>query len=122
MSRHQGFQKEAPSLFKFSQLLGDSVMTPAGRYFQTWDRKSQRRGEVIVSENVLRTAEDLGGQSAAEASPLSCISALAGWLSWWSIVPVHQKVEGSIPSWGTYRRQPIDIALSHQCLSLSKNQ
>lgn len=71
MSRHQGFQREAPSLLRFSQLLCDSVMTPAGRYFQTWDRKSQRRGEGIVPENVLRRAEDLGGQSSAEASPLS---------------------------------------------------
>lgn len=32
----------------------------------------------------------------------------------------HQKVEGSIPSWGTHRRQPIHVSLV--CLSLSKNQ
>lgn len=66
MSRHQGFQKEVPSLFKFSQLLCDSAMTPAGRFFQTWDRESQRRREGIVSENVLRTAEELDGTAPKE--------------------------------------------------------
>lgn len=74
MSRHQRFQKEAPSLFKFSQLLCDSVMTLAEIFFQTWDRKSQRRGEGIVSENVPRMSEDLDWQSTQEASRLSCIS------------------------------------------------
>lgn len=67
MSRHRGFQKEAPSLFKFSQLLCDSVMTLAERFFQTRGRKSQRRGDGIVSENVLRLAEDLDWQSTQEA-------------------------------------------------------
>lgn len=73
MSRHQGFQKEVPSLFKFSQLLCDSAMNPAGRFFQTRDRKSQRRGEGIVSENVLRTAEELDGQGTQGESRRSCL-------------------------------------------------
>ena len=33
--------------------------------------------------------------------------------------PVHQKVAGSVPGQGAYERQPIDVALSHQCSSLS---
>ena len=32
--------------------------------------------------------------------------------------PVYQKVAGSILSQGAYERQPIDVSLSHQSLSL----
>ena len=28
-------------------------------------------------------------------------------------------VAGSVPGWGTYERQPIDVSFSHRCLSLS---
>ena len=57
--------------------------------------------------------------------------ALAGWLSWLECYPVHQRlwirfpirahahVAGSIPGWGAYRRQSIDISLSFQCFCLS---
>ena len=36
----------------------------------------------------------------------------AGKLSWLQHHPIHQKVVGSNPSWGIYRRQPIDVSLS----------
>ena len=56
--------------------------------------------------------------------------ALAQWLSWLkhrptnrlcvqSLVRACARVAGSIPSRGTYRRQVIDVSLSHRCLSLS---
>ena len=43
--------------------------------------------------------------------------ALAGWLCWLEHRSMHQKVMGSIPSRGVYRRQPINvsqISLSNQ--------
>ena len=57
--------------------------------------------------------------------------ALARWLSWLKHCPVHRKVVGSvpgqahtqvaglIPAQGVYRRQLIDVSLSHLSLSLS---
>ena len=47
-------------------------------------------------------------------------AALAAWLNEWECRPTHRKVAGSIPSWGTYGRQPIDVSLSHPCFSRSK--
>ena len=44
--------------------------------------------------------------------------ALAGWLSWLECHPVHQKVEGLIPSPGAYSRQLINVYLSHLHFSL----
>ena len=35
------------------------------------------------------------------------------------LVRAHTWVLGSIPSWRAYERQPIDVSLSHPCLSLS---
>ena len=43
--------------------------------------------------------------------------ALAGWLARLACHLVHQNVAGSILSWGTYGRQPIDV--SHINVSLS---
>ena len=56
---------------------------------------------------------------------------LTRWLRWLECRLVHQKVAGSISSQGTnlgcgfgpklggaYRKQPTDVSLSHQCLSL----
>ena len=45
-------------------------------------------------------------------------SALAGWLSWLECHLVHQKVVGSIPGQGAFRRQPM-MFLSHIDVSLS---
>ena len=45
--------------------------------------------------------------------------ALAGWLSWLERHPVHQKFVGLIPGRDTYRRQPINVCLSHQWFSFS---
>ena len=41
------------------------------------------------------------------------------WLHWLEHCPIHQKVTGLIPSWGMYRRQPVDFSLSHWCFSLA---
>ena len=50
---------------------------------------------------------------------------MTGWLGWFKCCPVHQKAVGLIPSqgtdigcgsitgWGVYRRQLIDLSLSH---------
>ena len=38
--------------------------------------------------------------------------ALAVWLSWLECCPIYQKAAGSIPSWGAYGRQQIDVSLS----------
>ena len=38
--------------------------------------------------------------------------------SWvWFLVRAHPWVMGSVPSWGTYERQPIDVSFSQQRLS-----
>ena len=38
-------------------------------------------------------------------------AALAGWLSWLDHCPIHRKVVGLIPSWGTCKKQPINVFL-----------
>ena len=45
--------------------------------------------------------------------------ALAGLANGLEGRPVHQKVAGSIPGRGAYGRQPIDVSLSHRCISFS---
>ena len=37
----------------------------------------------------------------------------------WSIDPYTQMAACSIPSWDMYRKQPINVSLSHRCLSVS---
>ena len=53
------------------------------------------------------------------------------WPSRWDIVPqskkslvsflvrAHAWVAGSVPGWGAYERQPIDVSLLHLCFSPS---
>ena len=55
---------------------------------------------------------------------------LAGRLSWLEHRPIHHKImgltlvrahseaAGSIPDWDSFRRQPMDVSLSHCCFSL----
>ena len=45
-------------------------------------------------------------------------TALAGWLRWLERHPVHNKVVGSVPSWGVHGRRPTNVSLSVS-LSLS---
>ena len=39
------------------------------------------------------------------------------WISWLEHCPIHQKIAGSIPSHGTYRRQSINVSLTLMLLS-----
>ena len=48
--------------------------------------------------------------------------ALPRWFSWLEHNPMHQRVAGLIPCWGTYGKQPIIVSLSYWCLSLSLSQ
>ncbi|KAF6104496.1 hypothetical protein HJG60_011411 [Phyllostomus discolor] len=47
------------------------------------------------------------------------VEALTRWLRWLEQHPVRLKAAGSVSGWGAYRRQPIDVSVSHQSLSLS---
>ena len=38
---------------------------------------------------------------------------------WLAHHPIQQKVVGSIPHWGMYGRQLIDVSLPHRCFSPS---
>ena len=45
-----------------------------------------------------------------------CVAQLIGAL------PIYRKIVGLIPGQDVYRRQPIDVSLSHQCFSFSFSQ
>ena len=71
------------------------------------------------------------GKAFDEVQPLFMIKALPKlgtqrnllpwpvWLSWLEYHLVDQRVPGSIPSWGVYGRQPINVSFSCRCFSFS---
>ena len=65
-----------------------------------------RQGHVTVEARVtvLMYYQDTG-RSLESRSP-------AGWINWLKCCLLLQKVVGSMPSRGTYGRQPIDVSLS----------
>ena len=57
---------------------------------------------------------------AASMTEIICVVCVVGWwLNWLEHRLIHQKVAGSNPGQGAYKRQPIDVSLSHLSFSLS---
>ena len=58
---------------------------------------------------------------------IKIIVILVGWLSWLEHLPIHQKVSGSVPDWGTYSSNQLmflslSLSLSLKSISIASGE
>ena len=72
--------------------------------------------KLVIGPAALSLASEYTGKETHITVKMYLSAGLGGSVGW-SVI--HQKVAGSIPCWGAYGRQPIDVSLTPMSLSLS---